>query len=155
MGAFTIQIDGDVQLARRLSRVSAGVRDFRPAWEQIVSQVERIEEEQFSSQGAHGSGGWQPLSPAYAAWKARNFGGGGILVRTGRLRSSLTRRNPDSIREVRPLELRFGTRVPYAAFHQRGTRALPERKPIELSEGDRREIVRTLQRYLVGLARHG
>jgi phage gpG-like protein len=52
--------------------------------------------------------------------------------------------------EAHPTELVFGTRVPYAIFHQTGTsRGLPRRRPIELTEQTRRECVKILQRWLV------
>lgn len=43
---------------------------------------------------------------------------GGKEVDTGRLKLSLTEHGPDSIREVTPLELVFGTRVPYAPYQR-------------------------------------
>jgi phage gpG-like protein len=53
-----------------------------------------------------------------------------LLVRTGRLRDSfLSAQSPDAVRELditnpdRPA-LTFGSRVPYARFHQWGTRRL-------------------------------
>ena len=51
-----------------------------------------------------------------------------LLFRTGRLLGSLTDPDdPEHIEHVSDGELLFGTRVPYAAAHQRGTRHLPAR----------------------------
>ncbi len=55
---------------------------------------------------------WAPLTPAYAARKQ----GPQILIETGRLYDSLTRRkDPDHLFRGRGNKLRLGTKVPYAA----------------------------------------
>jgi phage gpG-like protein len=46
----------------------------------------------------------------------------------------------------------FGTRVPYAAFHQTGTRRMPARKPVELSERNRRKVVKIIQAVIMDRA---
>jgi phage gpG-like protein len=140
---------GERQLARALSRFGEGVRDVRPAWEDMANEFIRIEREQFVSSGGR-SGGWRPLSPAYAASKPA---GRPIMVLSGDLRRSLTQQGGQNIREIRPEEMRLGTRVPYAIFHQQGTRRMPARRVVDLSEDDRRNWVRILQRYFVRLAR--
>jgi hypothetical protein len=63
-------------------------------------------------------GGWPDLEPGYAAWKARHFPGRKILERTRRLRSSLAHGavGSDTVLQVRPLEFRFGTRVPWGKW---------------------------------------
>jgi phage gpG-like protein len=70
----------------------------------IFTEVELIEFDRFNS------GFIQPPSRS-----------GRTLVRSGRLRDSVSGRFPDSIREIASGQmLRFGTRVPYAALHEFG-----------------------------------
>ena len=146
---FQIEILGEQQLDRILSRVIAGVRDLRPVWKDVADDFLEMEREQFASEGRSGSGGWAPLSPRYAALKAQRYPGRGILVRTGALRGSLTATGGRHIRKLTANSLRLGTSVPYAGFHQRGTRRMLQRKVVELSEEDRRRWTRFSQRFLV------
>ena len=58
-----------------------------------------------------------------------------LLVRTGALRDSLT--TPGAAGSVEELDggsLTLGTRLPYAMFHQLGTRRMPARPLIVLSD---------------------
>lgn len=142
-------IDGDVQVSRVLDAATEAVSDLTPAWEQIAEDFRAEEEERF------GGGEWAPLSPAYAAWKARHFPGKGILRRTGRLYESLTGESQDSVADIEPLRLTLGTRTPYAVFHQRGTSRMPARPVIDLSPGFRRTAVRRVQRHLAESIRSG
>jgi phage gpG-like protein len=110
----------------------------------------REEQQQFATEGRHASGGWKPLKPATLASKRRRGLRMEILQATGDLMSSLTDRgDKNMIFDAKPTELVFGTSVPYAIFHQTGTRRMSRRRPIELTEQTRRECVRILQRYLI------
>ena len=108
--------------------------------------------QQFESEGERGSGGWVPLSPAYAAWKAIHYPGQPMLQRTGRLIESFEG-GPGAIRVVRPESLAFGSDIPYGTYHQTGTGRMPRRRIIDLTEEDRTMIMREIQRYLVRVAR--
>lgn len=127
-----------------LQRVGQGLRavadmDFVPFFERVVEpDFERIELEQFASQGARGEGGgWAPLSPAYAAAKAKRFPGRPILEASGRMKGSLTQRgHPDGFRRVTRDTYERGTSVPYADAHARGSARMPARPPIGVTEAD-------------------
>lgn len=141
-----LSVHGDVQVSRRIVRFSEHAADARPAWRQIIRDLEGIEARQFASEGRYGSGGWEPLAESTLARKH----GGRILVDTGALLRSLTERAaPGAIREIHPDWMQFGTGVPYAGFHQHGTKRMPARKPVELPESDRRRVVKSLQRFLM------
>lgn len=142
-----IEHAGDQQIARDLLRIDARVMDARPAFAQIINDLERIEGRQFDSQGGYGSGGWQPLAAATVARKQAQGLDPRILHAKGDLSGSLTGKGGDGLREVFPSSMAFGSRVPYAKYHQTGTGRMPQRQPLELPEGDRRAIPRTLQRY--------
>jgi phage gpG-like protein len=138
---------GDVQIDRTLERFSDAVEDARPAWEAIADRFAHVERRQFGTEGRHASGGWAPLSPRYAAWKARHYPGRPILVREGDLRASLTQR-PFGVERIEPHDAWLGSDVAHGRYHQRG-QGVPRRRPIELTEQERRTWVKILQRFIV------
>lgn len=146
---FTFSVEGETQIDRTLTRFADNIGDARPVWDKLAGRFARLERRQFAGEGTY-SGGWAPLSPAYAAWKARHYPGKPILERTGRLVRSLTQR-PFGVEDIHPSYMRLGTDVPYAKYHQRGVPAnnLPRRRPVELPESERREFVKVLQRFIV------
>jgi hypothetical protein len=80
---------------------------FRPIWQADIVRV-------FRSGGLPAP--WPPLSPRYAAWKARRYPGMPIMRRTDRLYRSLTGSSSDTVWHTTPRTIRFGTRVPYWRF---------------------------------------
>lgn len=138
---------GDEQLNRTLVRFSEHAHDARPAWRAIRRDFIALEKAQFRSQGQAGSGGWRPLSPDYAAWKARHYPGKTILRRTDELFRSLT--VGPAVNVVERQFMIIGSDVDYGAYHQAGGPNLPQRRPIELPEFTRTRWVKILQRYLV------
>jgi len=150
---ITFEVAGDVQIARSLSRFGEGVKDMRPVFEEIAKLFFSIERRQFDSEGSYGSGRWAPLSPTYADWKERNFPGQPILQRSRRLMSSLIGVTSDTVKETSPMSFRIGTSVPYAIYHQEGTGRMPMRKVIDLTESDKREWTKVVQRWLVDIAK--
>lgn len=137
---------GDVQLSRTLARFSENVNDARPAWEAIAQRFMFLERRQFRSEGRF-SGGWAPLSPRYAAWKATHYPGARILHREGDLEESLTNR-PFGVEVIEPTFVILGSAVEHGKYHQRGD-GVPRRRPIELTEAERKEWVKVLQRFIV------
>ncbi len=146
---FEFAILGESQIQRMLDGVVYRGQDLRPVWNFIVSDFFALEGQQFATEGGLGRP-WPPLSPVYAAWKAKHFPGQPILVRTGRLRASLTGRNADTVEVQEPQLLRIGTRVPYARFHQTGTSRMPPRPPIVLTEAVKDRWCRLIHAYLKG-----
>lgn len=145
---FTFDIEGEAQIDRTLLRFSENVEDMTPVWRELANKFARAQARQFKSEGAYGSGGWQALSPDYAAWKARHYPNAGILVRSGDLRDSLTKR-PFGIEVLRPQSMVIGSGITYGRFHQSGSGTLPRRRPVELPESTRRAWVQLMQRYIV------
>lgn len=145
---LTFDFYGDTQLERTLDRFANNVEDATPAWDAIADRLVHVERRQFASEGKSSSGGWAPLSPKYAAWKAQHYPGQPILQREGHLVRSLTRR-PLGIERIEPQEAWLGSAVTYGAYHQRGAGNLPRRRPIELTEDERRTWVKILQRFIV------
>lgn len=145
---LTLRFYGEAQIDRTLARFADNVSDARPAWEALADRFAKAESRQFRSEGAYGSGGWAPLSPRYAAWKARAYPGKPILERTGDLKRSLTER-PFGIEVIEPGFMVLGSAIRYGEYHQSGGPNLPRRRPIELPESERREWVKVLQRFIV------
>lgn len=144
---MTVDVFGDTVISRRLTRIGERARDLTPAWEEVMQHLEELEDVQFSTEGALLSGGWAPLRPSTLARKS--MAGHSILTETGALRASLAGEDDaDAIRRVTSEGLDFGTSVPYAGFHQRGTRRMVARPLLELPEHVKRDVVKILQRYL-------
>lgn len=138
---------GDQQVSRTLHRFAGAVVDMRPAFVEIRDRFLRVNRRQFATQGKHGSGGWAPLSPPYAAWKATQRPGAKILVFDGDLRRSLTEQ-PD-YEVIEPHYMAVGSNVEHGRYHQHGTDNMPARPPVDLTDNWKREAMRVLQRHLV------
>lgn len=145
---FTLDTVGERQIDRTLTRFADNVGDATPVWEVLADRFARANLRQFNSEGAYGSGGWPALSPNYAAWKAHHYPGKPILQRTGALMRDLTQR-PFGIEHLTPGAMAVGTDITYAAYHQAGGPNLPQRRPVELPEGERRYWVGLIQRFIV------
>lgn len=139
---------GDVQLNRTIDRMHEAIDDFSPAFEAMAHRFRYVEVRQFNSEGRYASGGWSPLSPPYARWKLRQVGKKPILEFSGMLRRSLTKR-PFGVEYIGPHLALFGSDVEYGAYHQRGSGNLPRRRPIELTEDERKRWIRIAQRFIV------
>lgn len=144
---FTLSLWGDRQLDRTLERYADAVEDARPLWHALADDFVSIEQRQFATEGGYGSGGWSPLSPKYAAWKARHYPGQPILQREGDLVESLTSR-PLGVEVIDARRMVIGSDIAHGEFHQLGD-GVPQRRPVELTAGDRRRWTRALQRYVV------
>lgn len=139
--AFELNLDlsGDTQLMAGFSRFADDVKDLSEAFREIAQDFHQtVEKKQFETEGAYGSGGWKPLSDnppgkGYASWKAKNYPGRPLLVQSGLMKESLMGENPYSIEDIQPLQMRLGTQIKYALYHQKGTSKMPARPVIALS----------------------
>lgn len=87
----------------------------------VLRLMRRVAKENFDAEGVHARGGWPPLAPSTVRERRRlGYGNLPMMQRTRRLYKSLAggRSTADSIVEVTPTSLRWGTRVPYADYHQ-------------------------------------
>lgn len=161
--AFEIEVRNVENVRIRFRRVQATLEDLLPSLEVGMREFGAIEGEIFDSADR---GKWAPVSPGTAEYK----GSSEVLVRTTRLKSSLT---APQVFALSPTQIRFGTSVPYAKYHQRGftqvwkfardyrtgglrlvRRAPPvdqvARPPVDLTAGDRLRIREALRRDLLG-----
>lgn len=158
---LTFAIEGYERVSVGLSRWARQIRDFRPFWRQYVAPwFFAALVKHFHNQGIL-VGGWRPLSPRYAAWKARRYPGKTILRRTDRLIRSLTWSGgvvvqgagyggsvgPEGVFLAEETGAAFGTRVPYAHAHHYGAGRLPQRRILHLPPGASRTLGRMLHRW--------
>lgn len=151
---FTLQVEGEAQIDRALTRFADHVSDLRPAWPAVVQVIRSHATKQFATEGSYGpGGGWKALSPKYAKRKAKKWPGRPILEASGQMKRSLVGHTTDSILNYQPLSFGYGTKRGYASYHQKGTPRMPQRKIIDLTETDKRDVTRAIQRELVRQAR--
>lgn len=144
---ITFEFEGELQLDRRLERFEA-VADARPVWDALADRFARANLRQFATEGAASGNPWDPLSPVYAAWKAKHYPGQPILRRDDDLWRGLTQQ-PFGV-DVREERFAiFGSATDHGRYHQAGAGNLPQRRPVDLSENERRTWVRILQKYIV------
>lgn len=128
-----IQLDSATAFLAALGvRLDSSDELLAPALPVVAAAIER----DFDEEGRPVR--WAPLSARYAAWKARRFGAGlRILERSGALRRSISTR-------IEGGALVASTAVPYAAFHQFGTRFIPARPFLVLTESDNEEVAQAV-----------
>lgn len=143
---------GEKQFSREILRVGENAGDMRPAFDQVHELILDVETRQFSTQGAAYSGGWKPLAASTRARKRRLNLDPRILHATLRLRKSLTMKtHVDHVYRATADSMFVGTRVKYAGVHQKPiTSPIPRRRPIEFSDAVRKDILKILQRHLLG-----
>jgi phage gpG-like protein len=181
MFRFRLDIAGEIQMDRGIARFADGVADYRPIWPVIEDDFYAMEKEQFETEGGAGGEHWVEPSPEYEGWKEAHYPGRPILERKGDLKRSLTNANdPNTVRIEQRKTLTLGTRIPYAIYHQTGSRdyvqgkslgqgrdkagrfsgerfergsgGLPQRKEIQFTEGVKRTTMHHVQTYLVQIA---
>lgn len=159
------EIEGHERASVGISRYAKTIQDFRPFWrQQVAPWFFDLVQQGFASQGAPPVGRWEPLSKPYAAWKARRYPGRTILRRSDTLIQSLTWRGAQlqgrgGVATFHARAAELGTAIPYARFHQRGTRRMPARRFLYLPPDASRVLGRMLARWAhaqaTGLGRSG
>ena len=143
-----ITVEGSNQLIASFAQVEKGL-DFRElgTWDAVASEFYKIEKEQFDSEGGAGkSGKWKALKPEYAKRKQKKWGNVPILHASGEMMRSLTSRNaPGAVLEKTADELTLGTTIPYAGYHQRGSKRLPKRPPVDPTDAQVDRLSKVIQ----------
>ena len=134
---FNVRVREDVTPI--LDNIEQGLQDQTPLWRNlrdnyISGVITRI----FRS---NGRGTWRPTQRSNA-----------ILRDTRALFRSYTQRgSPGNISQVRPNRFTWGSNLPYARFHEEGTRRLPARPVVGLIVRNRRtnpQVRRFAERYI-------
>lgn len=152
---FVGQVAGVEVLNRAFNRVEEYISDFRSVWPDVATEIYQINVEQFEGEGSAGaSGRWAALSPAYKRFKDIQFPGQPILQAEGHMIASLT--DPEALDAIyRPEQttLTIGSRDPKARAHHLGLGNLPARPIFSLSEKQKRQIQKAIQKGLVEFTR--
>ena len=118
----------------------------------IIDDMAEVEETVFNSQGRRGGGMWKRPSKRWQQRKARAKGDTRTLHASKRLRKSLTYRgSPDMIKDVNAAagSIRFGTRVPYAHRHDKGTGGMPKRPIFRFTKFDKKRWAKIINKFVV------
>jgi phage gpG-like protein len=139
----TIEVWGDKIVARKLLRFAERAENMSPVWDEVEDQLKVAFERNFRNQGP----GWAPLKPSTIRSRiAQGYPPGPILTRSGDYRRAMTtglttHKNPGELIVMAPA-------VP-GKFHQFGTRTPMAARPLRLTERDKRDIIKTIQRGLI------
>jgi hypothetical protein len=148
---FAIRLNGKSVAEFRgfIAGVNAGAQDLTPLWNRMIPAITDDLAANFGNQGSL-DGAWQPLSPTYAARKARRYPGAPILVADGTMRrAAIVRGAPGNVTEIEPHRLfygvdltRAGKKYNYAQVHDRGGVKMPKREFMAVRMHDRRDKTR-------------
>lgn len=144
---ITWEIEGEVQLARRLRIITDGIEDFKPAYEKAGKAVKEVfEGEVFESEGRVIGEKWQPLSPVTLAQKAKKGYSSKPLVATGLMKDSFEYEATSDMAVV-------NNTTEYFKYHQskKPRTRLPRRVMMKLYFPQRTMIVRIFQKYIKDL----
>jgi phage gpG-like protein len=148
---LTIESYGETLVSRELLRFSDNLADPTNALSMVADLIRKDVEHNFETEGGN-AGGWPPLSERRVEEKARLGLDPRILRATGALMESLVNKfDPRHIEHLSPTSLTFGSTVFYGIFHQSSEprTVIPFRPPIAFTEGDKREMVKVLQRAML------
>lgn len=145
---FVGTVLGDVQLERALTRIVSASKNFTEPFELVGEDVRKFTNERFDNEGY---GDWPPLAPSTIARKIRLYGNPKTILKASEsLVDSLTIKGAaGNVTRIFPTLAEFGTSIFYAIFHQTGTSRMPAREIFLLREEEKRQVVRTIQRYLI------
>ena len=126
---------GDRNYSRGFYALASAVEDMTPVFERIASDIRDTVQSQFMTEGAAAGNPWAPLSPDYGAWKDAHYPGMPLLVRTGQMRHELL--DPSAFM-VGKQSLRYEPVSDIVIYHQFGTRHMPRRKVLAITEARER-----------------
>jgi phage gpG-like protein len=129
--------DNSEAVGKALDAFQDSLADNSPALREIADDFREMVAQQFASEGRAGGAPWA-IRKSRGGARSRSAGWP-LLVRTGTLRDSLTAPGAAHIEEMDARSLTLGSRVPYAMFHQLGTRRMPARPMIVLTDERRAE----------------
>lgn len=145
---------GETQVNRRMMRWSARAGDARPVWGVVAEYLMHVEARLFDTEGASSGHAWAPLKDSTIKFKERYGLRPEILRATDALRNALTIPG-DSNQKIIPTKttLVFGAKGDPAHYGpilmktQPGGISRP-RKPIDLTEYNRRACVKMIQLWI-------
>lgn len=138
----SIQVFGDTQFSREVKNVGRRGTRAKPMYDALGFRLQKIQAEQFASQGARGSGGWRPLADSTVRGKGHAI----IFLDTSELMESFKYGDPLNLFEATDDFLLWGSLSTHGQWHQPDPQ---DRKVFELTGQDRRDIVRAMHRWVI------
>ncbi len=109
-------VENDEKFKSAIEDAAAKVGNLSFAYKEIARDWFKSNKSIFSLKG---DGLYPPLSETYKERKTKQYGDKPIMVRSGRLKNSLSGKpNKDSILHVGKRTLVMGTKVPYLVYHE-------------------------------------
>lgn len=143
-----VAAQGDDVASRHLTILAKRGEDPRPAFRTIQDDMRAAETQWIGSGGA---GTWPKLAESTRATKARKRYPATAMVATKALQKSLTvKRGKGAIRSATKRQMKFGTKVYYAQFHEGGHGVPTRRVLIPVDAKARRRMVRDVRDYMMG-----
>ena len=147
---FSLLIFGEKIVTAKYRAMANNAGNLVPSFLQVEDYLMDITGRQFDSQGGRAGGSWKPVTPKWAARKARTGGDTRILHFDKALRRSVTKRGATGqILEYTPTSLTFGTSIKYAAVHQFGHGKIPKRKFLVILPLDKKMITEMIQSHIM------
>lgn len=136
-----LTVNGINALQSELRRPARNAVNMRPVLNEIMEDMVEHERHLWETEGASVGQHWDRREGAQDH---------PLMRRSGRLYRSLTNRTASgaAVRTVTRSFLIFGTDVPYAIFHQRGTSRMPARVVQRFPLSKARQYNRMMQNYL-------
>jgi phage gpG-like protein len=150
-GFLEFSVAGERQFKTNMLGILKRVKNFKPLAKPIDWVLRKNVEKHFRGEGTHKKK-WAALAPSTQADRILHGypAAHPILVRSGALkRSWLDRGHGKHILESTRKYIDFGTKVPYAIYHQTGTRKMKARKMVLADKGTLNQIVRFIRMYLI------
>ena len=131
--------DNSEAVTKSLGEFQGAITNQQPGLAQIADDFRELIARQFASEGRTAGTMWAARKSSLVGAAPRGRPGQGhslpLLVRTGALRDSLTQPvAAGHVEESDRQTLSIGSRLPYALFHQTGTRRMPARPIIVLRD---------------------
>jgi len=138
--ALSFTVFGEKQLNRFFDDFALGITNFKIPFSNISKDFYATQKQVFQREGAiEGRKAWAPLSSKYAEWKGANFPSRKILELSGDLKKASTTQNAKgSVFKLTNTLLEMGVNLNVggwnlAELHQFGTKNMPQRKVIDLT----------------------
>ena len=144
MLSLHVTVNGEKKVIAGLEKIQGRAKDLRPAFKVARMLIMESTQRTFMAEGRPDR--WQPLSEMTLKRRGQNAK---ILRDKGILMTSIGISSADGIFVLRPLELRVGTTVPYARYHQDGI-GVPRREFMVLLPEDEEKISKAILDHIVG-----
>lgn len=124
-----------MRLEENFIKFKANVDDLGPAFLKFIPEFQRTREGWIMAQRTLNANKYPALSPVYETLKTKEWGPKPILVRSGALIAAV-RGGDGWYQKINEKYMSVGINLPYASFHQDGTRKIPRRNYFLTRDGN-------------------